>query len=440
MRFATAKSTEIYQRACKVMPGGNTRTTVFRLPHQVYAAYGRGCRIIDVDGNSRIDGIGNYTAMIHGYGNAHIMESAQRQLEAGTCFGMATSAEVILSEILCGRLTSVEQLRYCNSGTEAVMNAIKAARAFTGRAKIAKCEGAYHGTYDPAETSQESSPANWGDQARPASTPTARGTPPGVLNDVVVIPFNAPLIAERVLRAEGSSLAAVLVDLMPNRAGLLPATPEFLEMLRRVTREVGALLIVDEVITFRLGFNGAQGLFNVDPDLTVLGKIIGGGFPVGAIGGRAGVMAVFDPTHGRAAVPHGGTFSANPMSMSCGVAALEQLTPETFSRLEILGTRLEQGLRQCFSVRGIPVQVTGGGSLRRVHLTNAPVTDYRSLQASRSGGRVAGLVRDLFDEGLLIGNNGLIALSTAMDESDIDEMIGIFERVLETGKHREAAA
>ncbi|WP_225027908.1 aspartate aminotransferase family protein [Xinfangfangia pollutisoli] len=413
------------------MPGGNTRHTVYRQPHQVYAARGEGCRIIDIDGNMRIDAVGNFTALIHGYGSERIREAARRQLEAGLCFGMPTEGEVILSEMLCDRLPSVEMLRYCNSGTEAVMNAIKVARAFTGRPKFAKCEGAYHGTYDPAETSQEARPDTWGEVDNPVSVPTARGTPQGVLDDVVVIPFNNTPVAEAILRAKGNSLAAVLVDVMPNRAGLVPARPEFLAMLRRVTREIGALLILDEVITFRLGYHGAQGRFGVDPDLTTLGKVIGGGFPVGAVGGRRDVMAVFDPTAGAPAVPHGGTFSANPMTMMAGIAALEDLTPEAFQHLDRLGALFDQGIAACFARHGIPGQVTGLGSLRRVHLSDAPLSDFRSTFAAGDGAkRVAALARALFEAGVLIAANGLMAFSTAMTAEDIQEIVDTFDRAL----------
>lgn len=430
---STLKSAELYARARGVMPGGNTRTTVFRTPHQIYAQGGDGCRIRDVDGNVRIDALGNFTALIHGYGNRHVLEAVIGQLERGTCFGMPTESEIRLSELLCERLPSVEQLRYTNSGTEAVMNAIKAARAHTARPKIAKCEGAYHGTYDPAETSQDASPATWGDIEKPESLPTAKGTPQGVLDDVVVIPFNNTEVAEAILRASGNSLAAVLVDVMPNRAGLVPARPEFLAMLRRVTRELGALLILDEVITFRLGYNGAQGRFGVEPDLTTLGKIIGGGFAVGAIGGRAEVMSVFDPGRGAPAVPHGGTFSANPMSMTAGAAALEELTPASFERLEALGRRFDLGVRESFARHGIKGQVTGLGSLRRVHLTDAPLSDYRSTFAAADGARrVSALARALFDDGVIIAGNGLMAFSTAMTEADIDEILSAFDRVLPT--------
>ncbi|WP_245490553.1 aminotransferase class III-fold pyridoxal phosphate-dependent enzyme [Mesorhizobium sp. M7A.F.Ca.US.011.01.1.1] len=428
---ATPNSEKLYARAREVMPGGNTRTTVYRKPHQIYAWRGDGCRITDVDCHVRIDALGNFTSLIHGYGNRQILDAATRQLEAGTCFGMPTESEIRLSEILCDRLPSVEQLRYTNSGTEAVMNAIKAARAYTGRPKIAKCEGAYHGTYDAAETSQDASPATWGDIDRPGSVPTAKGTPQGVLDDVVVIPFNNTPVAEAILRASGNSLATVLVDVMPNRAGLVPAKPEYLAMLRRVTRELGALLILDEVITFRLGYNGAQGRFDIDPDFTTLGKIIGGGFAIGAIGGRAEVMSVFDPSKGQPAVPHGGTFSANPMSMSAGIAALEELTPAAFEKLEALGDRFDQGIRACFARHGIKGQVTGLGSLRRVHLTDAPLSDYRSTFVAADGAaRVSALAKVLFDEGVIIAGNGLMAFSTAMEDADIDEIVRAFDRAL----------
>lgn len=424
----TSNSAILYERARQVMPGGNTRHTVYRTPHQVYAARGEGCRIVDIDGNARIDAVGNFTSLIHGYGSERIREAARRQLELGFCFGMPTPGEVQLSEMLVERLPSVEHLRYCNSGTEAVMNAVKVARAFTGRPKIAKCEGAYHGTYDVVETSQEARPDTWGDLANPNSVATAQGTPQGVLDDVVVIPFNNVEAGEAILRAKGNALAAVLVDVMPNRAGLVPATAEFLAMLRRVTREIGALLILDEVITFRLGYNGAQGRFGVDPDITALGKVIGGGFPIGAVGGRREVMAVYDPGAGAPAVQHGGTFSANPMSMMAGIAALEDLTPASFEHLEALAARLDAGMNALFDRLGIEAQLTGLGSLRRLHLNRAKLSDFRSAFAAGNGAGMAALSRALFDEGVIIAANGLIALSTAMTAADIDEMIEAFGR------------
>ncbi|WP_311974442.1 aspartate aminotransferase family protein [Bradyrhizobium glycinis] len=252
------------------------------------------------------------------------LHAASRQLALGSAFGMPTESEIDLAELLAARLPSVDQVRFANSGTEAVTMALKAARAFTGRPKIAKCEGAYHGSYDYAEVSLDPKPADWGGNA-PVSVAYAKSTPHKVLADPLTIPFNDVEGATSLIREHGRDLACVLVDPMPNRAGLVPADKAYLEGLRQATREVGALLIFDEVISFRLGYQGAQGLWGIDPDLTTLGKIIGGGFPVGAIAGKREVMAVFDPRHGKPALPHGGTFSANPVTMRAGLAAMELL-------------------------------------------------------------------------------------------------------------------
>ena len=289
-----SSSQKMYDRALASLPGGNTRTTVFMKPYPIYAARGEGCRVWDLDGNVYIDCINNFTSQIHGHAHPALIKAATAQLALGSAFGLPTESEVDLAELLVSRLPSVEQVRFANSGTEAVMMALKAARAHTGRPKIAKCEGAYHGSYDYAEVSLDPTPEAWGRNA-PVSVAYAKGTPDNVLADVVTIPFNDTEAAVSLIREHGEGLACVLVDPMPNRAGLAPADRTYLEALRKVTREVGALLIFDEVITFRLGYRGAQGIWNIDPDLTTLGKIIGGGFPVGAIGGHRDVMAVFDP-------------------------------------------------------------------------------------------------------------------------------------------------
>ena len=314
---SNSSSQKMYDRALASLPGGNTRTTVFMKPYPIYAARGEGCRVWDLDGNVYIDCINNFTSQIHGHAHPALIKAATAQLALGSAFGLPTESEVDLAELLASRLPSVEQVRFANSGTEAVMMALKAARAHTGRPKIAKCEGAYHGSYDYAEVSLDPTPEAWGRNA-PVSVAYAKGTPDNVLADVVTIPFNDTEAAVSLIREHGPELACVLVDPMPNRAGLAPADRAYLEALRKVTREVGALLIFDEVITFRLGYRGAQGIWDIDPDLTTLGKIIGGGFPVGAIGGRKDVMAVFDPRPGKPALPHGGTFSANPVTMRAG--------------------------------------------------------------------------------------------------------------------------
>jgi glutamate-1-semialdehyde 2,1-aminomutase len=425
-----SRSKALYDRAVASLPGGNSRTTVFMSPYPIYAARGEGCRVWDVDGNVFIDCINNFTSLIHGHAHPRLVEAATRQIALGTAFGLPTESEIDLAELLASRLPAVDQLRFANSGTEAVMMALKAARAFTGRPKISKCEGAYHGAYDYAEVSLDPTPDAWGRNA-PVSVAYAKGTPENVLADVVTIPFNDPEAAVSLIREHGAELAGVLVDPMPNRAGLVPADRAYLEALRAVTRETGALLIFDEVITFRLGYHGAQGLWGIDPDLTTLGKIMGGGFPVGAIGGRAEVMAVFDPRHGKPALPHGGTFSANPVTMRAGLAAMELLDEAAFKRLDALGDAVRDGINTAFRKRGVPGRAVGLGSLLKIHFSEREIRDYRSAYiTAQEARRQAVFNRGLLDRGILAAGYGLMALSTPMTSAETDAIVAAVDASL----------
>jgi glutamate-1-semialdehyde 2,1-aminomutase len=418
-----SRSHSLHDRALASLPGGNTRTTVFMKPYPIYAERGGGCRVWDVDGNEFIDCINNFTSLIHGHAHPALIEAATRQFSLGSAFGMPTESEIDLAELLASRLPSVDQVRFANSGTEAVMMALKAARAFTGRPKIAKCEGAYHGSYDYAEVSLDPTPELWGRNA-PVSVAYAKGTPDTVLADVVTIPFNDTEAAVSLIRGHGAELACVLVDPMPNRAGLAPADQTYLEGLRQITREVGALLIFDEVITFRLGYRGAQGLWGIDPDLTTLGKIIGGGFPVGAIAGRRDYMAVFDPRSGKPALPHGGTFSANPVTMRAGLAAMELLDEAAFARLDVIGEAVRTGIDEAFRRSGVPGGTVGLGSLLKIHFADRPIRDYRSAYTTeQEAQRQAIFNRALLNRGVLAAGYGLMALSTPMTDVDIDTIV-----------------
>lgn len=427
------RSAALAARARAALPGGNTRTTVYRDPYPLYAARGQGCRVWDADDVARIDCNNNYTSLIHGHAHPALVEAACRQIALGTAFGMPTESEIDLAELLCARVASVEQVRFVNSGTEAVMMALKAARAFTGRPKVAKCEGAYHGTYDYAEVSLDSGPADWCQQAPPPAIPYARGTPQGVLDDVVVIPFNDIDGAVSLIRAHGASLAGVLVDPMPNRAGLVPAEPAYIRALAEVCYEVGALLIFDEVISFRLGHGGAQGLWGAEPDITTFGKIMGGGFPVGALGGRVEVMAVFDPTSGKPALPGGGTFSANPVTMRAGEAAMRLLDEAAFSRLDSMGAQMRAGLDRILRDRGFAGRTTGRGSLLQIHFSDRELRDYRSARPEPAELRLRNaFVGALLDRGVIISTTGLMALSTVMAEDDLAEVLSAMGEALGT--------
>jgi glutamate-1-semialdehyde 2,1-aminomutase len=423
-------SAKLFARAKAVMPGGNTRTTVYLEPFPIYAVRGAGCRLWDADGHTYIDCINNFTAMIHGYATPSINDAVREQLALGTAFGAPTASEIDLAELLVSRLPSVDHVRFTNSGTEAVMMAMKAARAFTGRPKIAKIEGAYHGSYDYAEVSLDSQPDNW--NSTPASIAYAKGTPQGVLNDVIALPLNDSAAVRAVIAEHGRDLAAILIDPLPNRAGLIPARPDYLAALAQAARAAGVLLIFDEVISFRLGFGGAQGLLGIAPDLTALGKIIGGGFPVGAVGGRSDVMSVFDPTRGKPALPHGGTFSANPITMRAGLAAMQALTPQSFERLDAIGATVRDGINGAFARHRLAGVCVGMGSLLKVHFTPHPVTDYRSVYPdAEARARSSVFHRALLNRGILAAAYGLFALSTPMTDYDITQIITTVDDALD---------
>jgi len=414
------KSKALFERALKVMPGGNSRTTVWNTPFPLYAARGEGCRIWDVEGVERLDFLNNYTALIHGHAHPAITAAVTAQIANGTCFPLPTESEVALAELLCGRIPSFERIRFANTGSEAVMMAVKLARAVTGRAKLAKTEGAYHGSYDPVEASQDTPPELWGN-GDPPTVAYTKGTPQGILDDTVVIPFNEPAQAERIIRAHGKSLACVVIDPMPNRTGMIPASSDYLAAIRRVTRELGILLIFDEVISFRVGYRGAQGQFGGDPDVTAIGKIMGGGFPVGAVAGRASLMAEFDPRKGKPPVPHGGTFNANPVTMTAGRVAMELMDEAAYQRLNDLGERLRRQAAEAFAVAGVAGQVCGAGSLFRLHMTTRRLSDYRAAIATPAQKAAqAAVTEHLLGNGILISPQAMGCLSSVMGEAEVD--------------------
>jgi glutamate-1-semialdehyde 2,1-aminomutase len=415
-----SNSAQMYERALRVLPGGSTRQTVFHLPYTIYARSGHGPWVADEDGNERLDFINNYTSLIHGHAHPAVVDAVVKQVRLGASFALPTHHEITLAEIILERLPAMERVRFTNSGSEAVMLALKMARAFTGRAKIAKCEGAYHGAYDPVEVSLSPSPADWGD-ADPIPHVSVTGTTPNVLKDVVVLPFNDAAAAARIINANAGELAAVIVDPLPRRVGLVPASPEFLTTLRSVTKKHGIVLIFDEVISFRVGFRGAQGRFGVEPDLTTLGKIIGGGFPVGAVAAKYELMSEVDPRKGRPPLPHAGTFNGNPVTMSAGIATLNLLTRQAFERLDALGERTRARLSRALSNAGIDGHVTGLGSLFNLHLGSREPNDYRTGRVTPEAAlQLDALFVHLVNSGFLFTPDGFGALSTALDETQID--------------------
>jgi len=427
-RRTTPTSRALHERAVKVMPGGTTRTTTYFDPYPLYIDRGEGCRIWDVDGTERIDMLGNYTAMILGHAHPKVVEAINRQAARGTAFAAANPIEVELATLLCERVPSLDLVRFCNSGTEATMFAMRLARAFTGRPKIARIEGGYHGTHDYAEVSNHPVVSDAGPGDEPIARPDSIGTPSWVLESTVILPFNNPDAAERILRQEGASVAAVILEPIIGAGGVIAATNAFLDRLRSVTLELGILLIFDEVISLRVAPGGAQQLYGVTPDLTTMGKIIGGGLPVAAFGGRADVMELLDPRR-EPNLPQGGTYNGNPLGMAAGVAALKELTPDVYQELNRQGARVKDQLTEVFASHGLPAQVNGAGSLFAIHFTDIPVTDYRTKATSN-----ASITHDFFlalvNHGVLMAPRAMGALSTPMGENDIQVFVDAVDTVL----------
>jgi glutamate-1-semialdehyde 2,1-aminomutase len=426
----TPRSRQLFEEALRVMPGGNSRTTTFFDPYPFYITRGEGARIWDADGVERLDFNGNYTSLILGHANPAVVKAIQDTAVHGMSFPGPSEHEIRLAEILTGRIPGMEVVRFANSGTEATMHAVRVARAFTGRAKIAKFEGAYHGTHDWVLVSVAPDPATAGSRKRPKSVAWSAGVPPMVLKHVVALPWNDAEACAKILEKQGSDIAALLIDPMLANAGMISVREGFLEKLREVTARLGILLIFDEVISFRVGRGGAQERFGIRPDLTTLGKIIGGGLAVGAFGGRADVMNYYDPRNGKGRINHGGTFNANPLTMAGGVATMEQLTPEAYLRLEALGERLRDGVRRLLRKKGYAGQITGLGSLFWLHHTKKKLSDYRSARPDDPEAATRTFM-GLVNEGVLVSQRGLGACSLAMTDADVDRFVETLGRVLE---------
>lgn len=427
--MSKSKSEEIYNRACNVLPGGVSRNTVFRKPYPHYVEKAQGCFITDVDGITRLDFANNMAALIHGHSHPEILKAVTEQLTRGSAYTMASEIEVVYAELFRNRVKGFEKIRFVNSGTEAVMTMIKVARAFTGRFKIAKAEGAYHGTYDFAEVSQTANPSNWGDINNPNSVPVYYSTPQNVLNDVVVFPFNDIERTLAILDSHASDIACVLLDPVPHRVGLLPAHDEFIEAIFKWTRDHGALMVFDEVVTFRTKYGGAQQMYSVVPDVTALGKIIGGGFPVGAVAGRSDVMQVLDPGQKKILLPHSGTFSANPVTMTAGYTAMKLFDEEAVNNLNILTEKAVNQIKQAVKLADVPVSITGAGSMFRMHLNSNPPSTYREAYQNKESLDVINEILDFmyFKENILMINTFACMFSTVMTQKEVDRLTeGLF--------------
>jgi len=371
------RSQSLFQQAQRLIPGGvNSPVRAFAAVggSPLFIASGKGSRIRDVDGKEYLDFVGSWGPLILGHAHPRVVRAVQEAAARGTSFGAPTELETQLAELIAELVPSVEMVRLVSSGTEAAMSAIRLARGYTGRDRIIKFAGCYHGHVDSLLVAAGSSATTLG-------VPNSPGVPKGCTADTLVLRFNDIEALHETFEAQGDQLAAVILEPVPGNMGLVPPASEFLAELRRLTYQHGALLIYDEVITgFRLGLGGAQGLYEQKPDLTVLGKIVGGGLPVGAYGGRADIMKAIMPA---GPVFQAGTLSGNPLAMAAGLATLQELRDNPpYARLEHLASWLAQGLDEIAHRAGVPHHIAQHGSMWTLFFAPQPVVDYDTAKKS----------------------------------------------------------
>jgi glutamate-1-semialdehyde 2,1-aminomutase len=409
------KSYELFQKAQSLMPGGvNSPVRAFRAVggDPVFIASGKGSSIADVDGSNYIDYVLSWGPLILGHCHPEVVEALATAIEAGTSFGACTPAEIELAERIREAYPSIERVRLVNSGTEATLSALRVARAATGREKILKFEGCYHGHGDSLLVKAGSGVATLG-------LPDSPGVPRALAELTVTLPFNDPAALQEAFRIHGKQLAAVILEPVVGNSGCIPPQAGFLAKLRKLTAGQGTVLIFDEVMTgFRVAYGGAQELLEIQPDLTTLGKIIGGGLPVGAYGGKAALMDWVAPA---GPVYQAGTLSGNPLAVAAGIKTLEILRrPGTYERLEVISKKLASGLAAAAAKAGVPLTVNRVGSMFTCFFTRDTVTDYASAKKSDTS-KFARFFRTLLERGVYFPPSQFEAafVSTAHSEADV---------------------
>lgn len=426
-RERTPGSREAFRRACEVMPGV-AKGAYYYAPYPVTIARAEGCHLYDVDGNRYVDFANHHTTQILGHHHPAVVRAVERQLAQGIAVAAPMGIETALADELCRRVESLEMVRFCNSGTEATLHAIRLAREYTGRHIIAKFEGGYHGSHDAVDISTSPDLAKAGPAHRPVAVASAGGMPPNATDNVVILPFDDEAAVEAIIAERSDELAAVILD---PKTGVIPQRMDFLKAVREITERYGVLLILDEIVGFRASPGGVQAQCGIRPDLSTYGKIVGGGFPAGAFGGRRDLMSLLDPTLGKARVFQSGSFSAHPVTMAAGLAMLEVLTPEVYTRLGRLTDRLVSGLEGVFTRTGTVATVAASGSTFSIYFTRGPVRSYRAVAAADKD-PVSSVFLGLLNRGYYLSNGlAMNCLSAAMDESHIDGFVDAVAGTLE---------
>ncbi len=419
----TTESEALYAEAERVMVGGvSSPVRAFKAVGgaPVFIARGRGSKLWDVDGNSYIDYVCSWGPLILGHSHPRILKAITETARRGTSYGAPSVPELRLAKKICSSVPSIEKVRFVNSGTEATMSALRLARGYTSRTTLLKFDGCYHGHSDPFLTHAGSGLATF-------DLPASSGVPGYIGADTITIPFNDPAALEAAFRERGSAIAAAIVEPVAGNMGVVPPLPGFLETLRRLCTDNGSLLIFDEVITgFRVAAGGAQSLFGTVPDITCLGKIIGGGFPVGAYGARREIMAMVSPEGG---VYQAGTLSGNPVAMAAGLATLSLLDAETYRRLDRRAGRLGEGLQEAAESAGTPITVNRVGSMVGIFFGPNPVHNFDDAKSTRSK-LYARFHHMMLQEGVYLPPSAFetIFLSAAHSEVDVERTLASARR------------
>ena len=426
--ISRVKSEQLFSEALRRIPGGvNSPVRAFRAVggQPFFVNRANGARVWDVDGNPYVDYVGTWGPAILGHAHPKIISAVQQTAVNGTSFGIPDPLEVTMATLICSAVPSVQKVRLCSSGTEATMSAIRLARGFTKRDKIIKFDGCYHGHVDSLLVKAGSGALTFGH-------PDSAGIPAAFTQHTVVVPFNDVDAVKATFAANPGQIAGIILEPVPGNAGVYLPAPGYLEFLRELTRADGALLIFDEVMTgFRLAWGGAQARFGISPDLSCFGKIIGGGLPVGAFGGRSEIMDCLAPL---GPVYQAGTLSGNPLAMAAGIAALELLSDgEAYRQLESLGQRLESGLTDAAGTNGIPVRFNRCGSMFCGYFTDQPVHNLADAMHSDRA-RFAKFFHGMLEEGVYLAPSQFEAgfLSTAHTAEDIDQTVAAAAKVLAT--------
>lgn len=407
------KSIEAYKEAKTLMPGGvNSPVRAFKAVNMnpIFMARGKGSKIYDIDGNEYIDYVLSWGPLILGHANDRVVEALKKTAELGTSFGAPTILENKVAQLVTERVPSVEIVRMVNSGTEATMSVLRLARGYTGRNLIMKFEGCYHGHGDSLLIKAGSGVATLG-------LPDSPGVPEGIAKNTITVPYNDLEGVKLAFEKFGKDIACIIVEPVAGNMGLVPPLPGFLEGLREITTQYGALLVFDEVMTgFRVGYNCAQGYFNITPDLTCLGKVIGGGLPVGAFGGRADIMEKIAPS---GPIYQAGTLSGNPLAMTAGYETLSQLTPEVYQDFIRKGDILEKGYKAAAEKYDIPITFNRAGSMIGFFFTTENVINFETAKTSNLD-YFASYYREMANQGVFLPPSQFEGLFLSTEHSDED--------------------